>query len=677
MSVSLIGPAERPEPVVHVMVWESSPADLRGVAGFGPVASSLPRQELIAWSMALRGLLDGAPADPGGGAVDGLLFIHLRVGPRLYAVIARTRPGYDDLGRGGGSRAQVLIGPVAEAGLPGLDCPTALGLSALDWSGRDFRVPSQDAPGQLQPLKLDWVRELGQEGLPLLRQQRVDPGRTAFLVLRILAACGAAPVVAAATPGTVAEICAAWDIVGPAIQAPWTFYSRAASARGLDAWLGFVLEQPPSLRTTEDDRVWLVPFVEELARRYGDYGSESVVAFRPSRVLKVHDDALAWAKALSLAPGVLRDDAALLEAIAGGKLGRAELEYVHRPQVLERLTAVIAELAPRRLAALVRLWSPQRLPDSQVVRVLRARILDEAMTQVRGGVSDDDLLEAVRLQARRYPDEVTHALRTTFETDLRVLLGGGGGGGGGRGPGRGRGRGRGRGQDGQDGPGWVAWQRLAWRAEEIHWLVPTSGRQAFSAMPSFALLQHVLAGSQKSAKLAAEAAAASGRTGPGGRGVPDDLAGQRPDDSVRTAWDILKSRRLERGERALIARLLGAPGILPRLPEVVSVLARTRPGGAGSGGGGLGVGAAGSRTVSPAFARYDAYRELLAAEPVRPVLIGKRGLLWPESGSAPTTYEDTLLLAIHSQDVGAFSRGHRNWLLGALAQRFHAHVLNR
>lgn len=641
MSVSLIGPPRQPDPVVHVMVWESSPADLRGVAGFGPVASSLPPEELTAWWMALRGLLDAPPAEAGS-AVEGLLFVRIRVGTYLYAVIARTRPVHDDLGRPGGSRAQVLIGPAGGVDVPGLDCPTALGLSVQDWS--EWHEPAAGSRDRLRPLKLEWIRERGQEGLPWLRQHGVvDPERTAILLLRILASCGSAQVVAKATATSVADICAAWDIVGQAIPAPWTFNSRAASASGLDAWLGFVLEPRPKVPLPEDDEIWLLPFLRALAERYADGGPEHVAAFRPTRVLQVHDDALAWAKALSMAPGVLRDDDALLAAVSTGNLGHAELSYLGRQGVQERLTTLLSRMPLDRLAALVRTWSPTHAAG-QIAGLLKARILDQAMARVRDGDTGGGLLEAIQLQARRHPDGVRHALWNTFDADLRDLEGGrrrlAGG------PGH---------PDGAGGQGWREWQQAAWRAEEITRILPEAGRQAFSRLPSFALLQHVLSGSREAAR---QAAAAVGNS----RVQPDETIGQPPDDSVRIAWDVLRNRHLRRGDRVLIRRLLTAPGWLSGLPDAVTVLARTGHDG---------------RTASRAFTRYQVYCELLAAEAVRPALVGRRGLLWPESAHTPSHMEDTLLLAMRNQNARAFTRRHRRWLLEAVAKRFHEYVLNR
>jgi hypothetical protein len=399
---------------VHQMLWMSAQQNLTGYPGFGPVASSLPEGEFTPWLLALRARLNAADRDPAvpGGDGDDFAYFRVRVGERTHAVVVRKRSVPDDLGRPRSSRAHVLIGPPDDNGDPdGIDVEVALGLTACawkDWLGVDG--------ARLRPLPMQIVRSAGLAEVAAVRARAHlwrDARPFADLLLQVLAAPQAvshsSPLAASRDAlyrgSPVTLICGLVDVLGQAIDVPWTFATRERDSRELSdvVWLVFTQSAADHPRPSPADP-WMASFAGHLATRYREGGKTAVRQFVPDGPIRSADDAVAWAHSQQLAPGVPQDTATLLRHVLAGEATEAERGYLDSADAHAELRRAAGAMSAADIVSLLGLLTPR---DAEQAAAL---VLEEALTRWWAEDTESPLTDAVSQAAADTPASIRRTL---------------------------------------------------------------------------------------------------------------------------------------------------------------------------------------------------------------------------------------------------------------------------
>lgn len=633
-------------PLVHQMLWHASDRTLTGIAGFGPVASSLPEDELEQWWMALRAKLNAAPPDLRGtnstalsptypdyqpseyvhsGArhaaapCDDFSYLLLRVGDREHAVVVRKRPVADDLGRAGSSRAHVLIGPPPRDGVSaGISPDVALGLTACDWegwlsaghastgTGTDTQMPTApdvdpsisgpDAiiSSRLRPLALQEVRVKGRAAYDRVRGEPHDRGwpQAIFtdLLLRVLSAPELPSRLAPAGPNTLSLLCVLYEVLGDVVEGLWTFATREPPGQREAAWLVFTTGGPvPQPSPTARDE-WLAGFAEALARLYGDEGMHGIERYLGvGKQIRTGADAVGWAHACSTRPGVLRDDVALLRHAMAGNLTGAERSYLHGQNTEPEVQAIVAGLTADQLASLLDKWSPtvtKANPAAAEAYFVATLVLRTALARAGGPAGSNALLNALNALARRMRDPVQELLLGGFAQDVARLAK----------------------LDGRrDEPDWKAWHELALQAASFDAVLERATETAFSLMPAHALLAYISS-------------------------VVVNRAG-RQYQAARSAWKaIVRRQQGSGGAPALVRHVLLKHGLLKHLHTFADVLSTPN---------------LQSDERDQVRVRLLAYREMLRNQAIGGVLLRRNAALLRKLLDDSPGWDDALLLAIY------------------------------
>jgi hypothetical protein len=510
------------------MLWRSSQHNLRGYAGFGPVASSLPEPELERWWMTLRARLNAAgrdPASPKAAPADDFGFLQMRVGDHDHAVVVRKRSVPDDLGRPYSTRAHVLIGPAGA--VHGISLEVALGLTAIDWEPWLGAAEATASP-RLRVLPLEAIRNAGLQTVHSVRataRSWPDPLPFANLLLQVLSAPRAASLAVPAASSPTSLICALFDVLGSAIEAPWTFATREAPGSSDLAWLVFTQGADDYHRAAPSRDPWLVGFTALLARCYRDKGLSGVEPFISDTPIRSVDDAVAWARLQQFEPGVPRNGRVMLQHAWTGELTEAEREYV-RSAAEEELRDVISALPDAELAELLDTWH-HVIPDGRSAEGadrVASLVLAGAVARWSAGRGGGYLEGAVTRLAAKAPGDVQRALLTMLEAKVADL----------------------RSAEPAD-LGWPAWRHLTDEAADFDRLVRGTTARAFGLLPPDVSLDFI-----------------------------GDVASSRRADQMaiaRSAWDSARTRSPAGPERERMRQVLRRAEFSSNLPACADVLA--------------------------------------------------------------------------------------------------------
>ncbi|MEV1073934.1 hypothetical protein [Micromonospora parva] len=338
-----------PQAYFHQVVFRWAEMTLIGKRGVGPVASSMPLEDVDLW----RSRLDREIWAAGGRglsylAVDG------------SGVVVHKLPVEDTNERPGSTLTHVLVGPAVA-----LTAERALGL--LDWHGwfrADMLTP---ADGRLPMLDAAQLTAEADHGLALLRRRarEVPPGPIERLA-RTLMADPATPLsVLGGQLPVPAVLCGLVDLLGPAYR-PWTFATAESSDDGaarprlifLEAVPGNVATRPRLSLGWEapglDDRDQFLAVYSDAYRRDG---LRAIGPLRPRTVFAKPREIASWERESLAAPGVLKSPLSLMHRAGRDDVTGAERDYLDRPQVVAELSGLLPDLPELRLTALLQDWS--------------------------------------------------------------------------------------------------------------------------------------------------------------------------------------------------------------------------------------------------------------------------------------------------------------------------------
>jgi hypothetical protein len=310
-----------------VFAWSED--SLTGTRGIGPVAASLPVEELQRWTGRLKGAAWAVQETPGGQSGFSYLVYE------DVAAVLRKWPVHDEGGRPGSTWTHVLTGPARLL-------TTDLALLLAGWDG--WLKPEAASPRSRQMSALEAGRLVGER---LSAADRADTANDTVQVLtRILADPQSAVIVTGAQAPTIHVTRAVIEIleaIGDFGQ-PWTFATRESGASvPAGARIVFLLEDPespgyPSRRSAHtrieirpdgpDPHLLTTALSQMLVHAWVSEGRAVPPGLRAVNRLDSADAVARWAQSVQLAPGVLRDDQRLLRGAIRGGLSPHELAFV-------------------------------------------------------------------------------------------------------------------------------------------------------------------------------------------------------------------------------------------------------------------------------------------------------------------------------------------------------------
>ena len=372
---------------IDQIVYCWSPHSLVGTRGVGPIASSLPDEDLKTWNQRLGQEIWAADDPPGG--LPGLSYLRYDGD----AAVAHKLPVADENGRPGSTFTHVLVGSGQT-----LTASLALGLAGWDgWHRSEETLPEARV---LESLPLS--------ALPLTEPEITGDtfGQAVSLVSRILADPGRCFSVVGATALATALL---WVVLAVLrdVSGPWTFATRESAEAGMEGPRLIFLVRDPGFSAHGGHRIRIQSLaVPDDGSPFRDFAEILVDAYRrggAELVSRVHQRRLTsdigrWASDVQVAPGVLGDPWWLLTRAARGDVSTRENAFLVSAQGKKFIETALGDAPDPALVRLLSAWDWDAAAPATVW--IGDALVGEALRRcLNGDWPAADLLEAVQQAA--------------------------------------------------------------------------------------------------------------------------------------------------------------------------------------------------------------------------------------------------------------------------------------
>lgn len=371
---------------IDQIVYCWSPHSLLGTRGVGPIASSLPDEDLKTWNQRLGKEIWAADDPPGG--PPGLSYLRYDGD----AAVVHKLPVADENGRPGSTFTHVLVGS-GQA----LTASLALGLGGWDgWHRNEEALPEprvlESLPLSTLPLtEPEITGDTFDQAVPLISRILADPGQYFSVV-----------------GPTAPPSALLWVVLAVLrdLSGPWTFATRESAEAGAEGPRLIFLVRDPGFSAHGGHRIRIQSLTAPDDSSFRDFAETLVDAYRrggAELMSRVHQRRLTadigrWASDVQVAPGVLGDPWWLLTQAACGDVSSRENAFLVSAQGKKLIETALGDAPDPALVRLLSAWEWDAAAPATVW--IGDALVGEALRRcLNGEWPAADLLEAVQQAA--------------------------------------------------------------------------------------------------------------------------------------------------------------------------------------------------------------------------------------------------------------------------------------